>query len=258
MKIYGITFVDNGKAYNFKSDLNLKKDDLVVVESDKGTQVAKVVYIKEVSDNENISEIKSILRKSNDEDYKRYMSNLKDSKEAFIKAKDLVKKMNLDMRLLSANYTLDKEVLLINFVSDDRVDFRELAKKLASMYKTRIELHQVGARDKAKEVCGIGKCGQVLCCGRFLNQLNSVTMNMAKDQNLALNPSKINGACGRLLCCLAYEDDVYCELSKGMPKVGQKIKYKGKDAVVNSIDILKRTYVITVDEERIEVSLDSE
>ena len=258
MKIYGITFVDNGKAYNFKSELNLIKDDLVVVESDKGTQVAKVVYVKEISKDDKISEIKSILRKSTDEDYKKYMANLKDSKEAFIKAKEMVKKLELDMRLLSANFTLDKEVLIINFVSDDRVDFRELAKKLASQYKTRIELHQVGARDKAKEVCGIGKCGQVLCCGRFLNQLNSVTMNMAKDQNLALNPSKINGACGRLLCCLAYEDDVYCELSKGMPKLGQKIKYKGKDASVVSVDILKRSYTLLIDEERIEVTLDHE
>ena len=258
MKICGLTFIDNGKVYNFKSELTLLKGDLVVVESDKGTQVAKVAYLRELNEEDNISEIKPILRKCSDDDYKKYMSNLKDAKEAFSKAKDLVKKMELDMRLLSANYTLDKEVLLINFVSDDRVDFRDLAKKLASLYKTRIELHQVGARDKAKEVCGIGKCGQVLCCGRFLNQLNSVTMNMAKDQNLALNPSKINGACGRLLCCLAYEDDVYCELSKGMPKIGQKIKYKGNDGVVNSVDILKRTYTVIVNDERIEVSLDSE
>ena len=255
MKIYGLTFVDNGKAYNFKSELDLIKGDLVVVESDKGTQIAKVVYVKNITKLDKISEIKPILRKSTDDDYKKYVSNLKDSKEAFEKAKDLVKKMQLEMRLLSANFTLDKEVLIINFVSDDRVDFRELAKKLANLYKTRIELHQVGARDKAKEVCGIGKCGQVLCCGRFLNQLNSVTMNMAKDQNLALNPSKINGACGRLLCCLAYEDDVYCEMSKGMPKVGQKMKYNGKDGIVASIDILKRSYVIVVDDERIEVTL---
>lgn len=258
MKIYGLTFVDNGKAYNFRSELSLSKGDLVVVDSDKGIQIAKVVYTKDIAKGDKISEIKPILRKSTEEDYKKYVSNLKDSKEAFAKAKDLVKKMELDMRLLSANFTLDKEVLIINFVSDDRVDFRELAKKLANIYKTRIELHQVGARDKAKEVCGIGKCGQVLCCGRFLNQLNSVTMNMAKDQNLALNPSKINGACGRLLCCLAYEDDVYCKLSKGMPKVGQKMKYKGQDGIVASIDILKRSYVIVVDDERIEVTLDSD
>lgn len=258
MKVFGLTFVDKGKVYNFKSDIDLVKDDLVVVESDKGTQVAKVVYVKDDIDSFNMSEIKSILRKATKDDYNKYMSNLKDSKEAFIKAKDIVKKLNLDMRLLSANFTLDKEVLLINFVSDDRVDFRELAKKLASLYKTRIELHQVGARDKAKEVCGIGRCGQELCCSRFLNQLNSVTMNMAKDQNLALNPTKINGACGRLLCCLSYEEDVYCELSKGMPKLGQKMKHDGKDGVVVSVDILKRSYVLNVDEERIEVNLDRE
>ena len=256
MKIYGVVFHENGKAYNFKSDLELSRSDLVIVETDKGTQVAKVLFSKEITDDINESEIKSIIRKTNDDDYKKYMSNLKDAKEAFDKAKELVTKMQIDMRLLSANFTLDKDVLLINFISDDRVDFRELAKKLASIYKTRIELHQVGARDKAKEICGIGKCGQVLCCGRFLTQLNSVSMNMAKNQNLALNPSKINGACGRLLCCLQYEDDVYCELSKGLPKVGQKIKYNGKDASVVSVDILKRSYTILSEDERINIYVD--
>lgn len=258
MKIYGLTFTDKGKVYNFKSELELNKDDLAVVDTDKGLQIAKVSYIKEVSKEDNLKELKSILRKSTEDDYNRYVSNLKDAKEAFNKAKEFVEKMNLDMRLLSANFTLDKEALLINFISDDRVDFRDLAKKLASVYKTRIELHQVGARDKAREVCGIGKCGQTLCCSRFLTQLNSVTMNMAKNQNLALNPSKINGACGRLLCCLAYEDDVYSKLSKGMPKLNEKRKYNGKDGVVTSVDILKRSYIITVDDERFEVFLDSD
>lgn len=258
MKIYGVVFHENGKAYNFKSSLELIRGDLVVVETDKGIQVAKVLYSRELTDDVNDAELKAILRKTNDDDYNKYLSNLKDSKEAYNKAKDLVKKMNIDMRLLSANFTLDKDVLLINFISDDRVDFRELAKKLAAIYKTRIELHQVGARDKAKEVCGIGKCGQILCCSRFLTQLNSVSMNMAKDQNLALNPSKINGACGRLLCCLQYEDDVYCELSQGLPKVGKKMKYEGKDATVVSVDILKRSYTLATDSDRIEVKVDSE
>lgn len=253
MKIYGLVFHDNGKVYNFKSQLDFNKDDLAVVETDKGYQVAKVSYIKEKSKDININELKSISRKVTDEDYDKYLSNLKDAKEAFEKAKDLVTKMELDMRLLSASFTLDKDTLMINFVSDDRVDFRDLAKKLAAIYKTRIELHQVGARDKAKEVCGIGKCGQTLCCSRFLTQLNSVTMNMAKNQNLALNPSKINGACGRLLCCLSYEDDVYSEYSKNLPKVGQKKKYKGKEGVVTFVDILKKKYVINVDDELIEV-----
>lgn len=256
MKIYGLIYHDNGKVYNFKSDLDLSKDDLVVVDTDRGQQIAKVAYVKDRLKDVNIKELKSILRKSNDEDYDKYVSNLKEAKKAFEKAKEIVKKLELDMRLLSANYTLDKEALLINFVSDDRVDFRELAKKLAAIYKTRIELHQVGARDKAKEVCGIGRCGQTLCCSRFLTQLNSVTMNMAKNQNLALNPSKINGSCGRLLCCLAYEDDVYSEYSKNLPKVGQKRKYKGKEGIVSSVDILNKKYTIVIDEEPIEVVVD--
>ena len=254
MKIYGLVFHDNGKVYNFKSQVEFEKGDLAVVETDKGYQIAKVTYIKEVTKDTKIDEIKQIYRKATDEDYEKYLDNLKDAKEAFDIAKDIVKKLELDMRLLSASYTLDRDSLMINFVSDDRVDFRELAKKLASIYKTRIELHQVGARDKAKEVCGIGKCGQTLCCSRFLTQLNSVTMNMAKNQNLALNPSKINGACGRLLCCLSYEDEVYSEYSKNIPKVGQKKKYKGNEGVVTSIDILNRKYTLNIDDELIEVS----
>lgn len=253
MKIYGLVFHDNGKVYNFKSKDEFSKGDLAVVETDKGYQIAKVSYVKDVTKDVNIEEIKSIYRKATDDDYKKYTDNLKDAKEAFEKAKDIVKKLELDMRLLSASFTLDKDTLMINFVADDRVDFRELAKKLASIYKTRIELHQVGARDKAKEVCGLGKCGQTLCCSRFLTQLNSVTMNMAKNQNLALNPSKINGACGRLLCCLSYEDEVYSEYSKNLPKVGQKRKYKGKEGVVTFVDILKRKYTINIDDELIEV-----
>lgn len=256
MKIYGLVFHDNGKVYNFKSQIDFVKGDLAVVETDKGYQIAKVNYVKDVTKNINIDEIKSIYRKATDEDYDKYLDNLKDAKEAFSKAKELVSKLNLDMRLLSATFTLDKDSLMINFVSDDRVDFRELAKKLASIYKTRIELHQVGARDKAKEVCGIGKCGQTLCCSRFLTQLNSVTMNMAKNQNLALNPSKINGACGRLLCCLSYEDDVYTEYSKNLPKVGQKRKYKGKEGVVTSVDILNKKYTMNIDDELVEVFVD--
>lgn len=253
MKIYGLVFHDNGKVYNFKSKDEFSKGDLAVVETDKGYQIAKVSYVKDVTKDVNIEEIKSIYRKATDDDYKKYTDNLKDAKEAFEKAKDIVKKLELDMRLLSASFTLDKDTLMINFVADDRVDFRELAKKLAYIYKTRIELHQVGARDKAKEVCGLGKCGQTLCCSRFLTQLNSVTMNMAKNQNLALNPSKINGACGRLLCCLSYEDEVYSEYSKNLPKVGQKRKYKGKEGVVTFVDILKRKYTINIDDELIEV-----
>ncbi len=244
MKIYGLTYYDNGKVYNFKADFELSKNDLVVVETDKGLQAAKVNYVKDPKDSESIREIKPILRKFTQDDEKKYFSNLKDAKEVFEKAKELVKKLELDMRVLSAAYTLDKEALIINFVSDDRVDFRELAKKLASIYKTRIELRQVGVRDKAKEIGGIGPCGRFLCCNSFLTDLNSVTINMAKNQVLALNPTKINGVCGRLLCCLGYEDDVYTELKKGMPSMGSIYHNGDIEGKVVSLNLLKRTITI--------------
>lgn len=254
MKIYGLVFRENGKIYNFKSDLELSKNDLVVVDSEKGIQLARICHvISKLSPDQNIDEIKQILRKATDEDYEVYLKNTKESTEILKYVKELVTKMNIDMSVLSVSYTLNKDVLLINFVADDRVDFRELAKKLAAKYKTRIELHQVGARDKAKEVSGVGRCGQKLCCSRFLNQMNSVSMNMAKNQGLSLNPSKINGSCGRLLCCLAYEDEIYSECNKDLPKLGSKYKYNGKEGQVISINILKKTFIVQVDDEKFEV-----
>lgn len=254
MKVYGLIFKKNGKIYNFKSDQEFFVDDLVIVESDKGVQIARVKIIYDDTEEFDISEIKSIDRKATDSDYNIYLDNLKDSDVIVKKAQKFANDMNLDMKILSANYTLNRDLLLINFIADDRIDFRDLAKKLASTYKTRIELHQMGARDKAKEVSGIGKCGQELCCSRYLNQMCSVSMNMAKNQNLALNPSKINGACGRLLCCLSFEDEVYSELNVGLPRVGQKITRDNKKWNVISVDILKRSYIIESDGERIEVS----
>ena len=161
------------------------------------------------------------------------------------------------MNIINSFYTLDKKQLLFNFIADDRIDFRELAKKLASLYKTRIELRQIGARDKAKEIGGIGQCGRQLCCSLFLNHIDSVSMNMAKNRNLALNPSKINGQCSRLLCCLTYEDEEYKRCSKGMPSVGQTVTIdEGKGQVV-SINTLKREYKVLVDNNVIEVKLDN-
>ena len=134
--------------------------------------------------------------------------------------------LGLDMKILSASFTFDRKQLLFNFLADDRVDFRELAKRLASIYKTRIELRQIGVRDKAKEIGGYGQCGRKLCCHGFLDNLNGVSINMAKNQYLSLSPSKINGICGRLLCCLKYEDDTYTEMKKNFPPIGTKIKNK--------------------------------
>ncbi len=160
------------------------------------------------------------------------------------------------MKLLDASYTLDRNQLLFNFVSDERIDFRELLKQLAAIYKTRIELRQVGVRDKAKEISGLGPCGRKLCCSNFLNDLDSVGIAQVKNQNLALNPNKINGLCGRLLCCLKYEDDLYTEYRKNLPEVGDIIKNNDEEGTVISIDIPNRKYVyVTETGNKVEVKV---
>ena len=156
----------------------------------------------------------------------------------------MAESLKLNMQLIDATYTFDRNQLLFHFLADARVDFRELAKKLANSYRTRIELRQIGVRDKAKMVGGIGPCGRFLCCSTFLTDFNSVSINMAKNQMLALNPTKINGICGRLLCCLNYEDDVYTELKKDLPSIGQVYKKNDVEGKVISINILKKTVTI--------------
>jgi putative pyruvate formate lyase activating enzyme len=178
--------------------------------------------------------MKKILRAATDEDNDNFLKNLKDADKCLEKARKIAKELELDMSILDASYTLDSKQLLFNFIADERIDFRELAKRLAAQYKTRIELRQIGARDKARAICGIGQCGRPLCCSTFLNHIDSVTTNMAKNQNIALNPSKINGLCGRLLCCLTYEDEEYVRCGKGLPNVGQTVSTEfGKGKVVS-------------------------
>lgn len=250
-KVYGVLFKNNSKAYYFKSNEDIDINTEVIVDTEKGQQYGKIVSIlAEYNENE---EFKDIIRLATSEDTEIYYENLKDSEEALKKCKELVKELDLKMFVINAAYNFDRSQLLINFSADDRIDFRELARKLAAIYKTRIELRQIGARDKAKQVGGIGVCGQKLCCANFLNQIDSISMNKAKNQNLALNPSKINGACGRLLCCLCYEDDEYTRCSKGLLHVGTSVKYNGEPATIVGVDILSRTYKIIVDEEKISV-----
>ena len=247
--IYGITLKNEGKIYYFNGeDLEIAKDTKVVVETEKGIQMGKVIY---KADNEKVNiaveDMKKVLRIATDEDISDYEKNAKDADKCLEKARKFAQELNLDMNLLDASYTLDKKQLLFNFIADERVDFRELAKKLAASYKTRIELRQIGARDKARTVCGIGQCGRPLCCSSFLNHIESVTMNMAKNQGIALNPSKINGLCGRLLCCLTFEDEEYARCQKGLPNVGQTVKVDGGSGKVVSVDILNRTYKVDCD-----------
>lgn len=241
MYVIGVKFKSDGKVYNFSSEDSYSIKDKVIVETEKGIQLAEIC---EISTNKDYKDLKAIKAKATDADYSKYLKNIKDAQNALRDTKELVKKFNLNMNLIDANYSLDRKVLLFNFVSDERVDFRDLVKELATKYHTRIELHQIGVRDKAKEVGGIGLCGRILCCHGCLKTVNSVNINMVKGQNIALNPTKINGACGRLLCCFTYENDIYEENRKKLPKVGEKIKFKGKDATVSAVDILNKKYIV--------------
>lgn len=255
MKAYGIKFNDKGKVYNFKSEnIECPINVTVIVETEKGLQFGKVV--SEIKNINNYENLKDIVRISTKDDYKKYLDNLKEATKALKKAKELVKEMNLKMNIIDANYTFDRKQLLFNFYAEERIDFRELAKKLAFAYRTRIELRQIGARDKAEEVGGIGVCGRVLCCTSFLKQKESVTMNMAKNQNIALNPSKINGLCGRLLCCLSYEDEEYTCCRKKLPELGQIIDTEHGKGTVKSLDILKEQYDVEVNGEVFKLKTD--
>ncbi len=243
--VYGVTFTKGGKVYYFKTkdDKKCKLNYTVIVETEKGEQFATIVNEhKDISKIKNLEEMKYILRNTNKEDYAQYKKNIKDAEIALKKCKEYVKELKLNMNFVSASYNFSRTQLLFNFYADDRVDFRELAKKLAASFKTRIELRQIGARDKAKEVCGVGVCGQKLCCARYLQQMETVSINQAKNQNLALNPSKINGACNRLMCCLAYEDEVYTNNKKELPSYGDKIKKCGKVCTVKSVNVLEMKY----------------
>lgn len=250
---YAVCYKGNSKCYYFQSEEKYNINDEVIVDTDKGYQYAKVVKIVEPIKN---NEYKNIIRKATKADQNIFYTNLKDAEIALKKAKEIVNTLNLKMNLINSQYNLDRTQLLFNFYADERIDFRELAKKLAGIYRTRIELRQVGARDKAKQISGIGVCGCKLCCSNFLNQFDSITMNMAKDQNIALNPNKINGCCGRLLCCLSYEDDEYIRCGKDLLSVGTIIKYKGKDATIIGVDILNKKYKIVCGEEKLLIDVE--
>ena len=213
MSVVGIKIDSNNKLLYYNSNgLNLKKNLTVVIEDDRGLQFGKVVSF--VDDKDNRKKYENVIRIATKKDYMQYLKNITDAKNALKKCKELINDMGLNMSIIDTYYTLDKSLLLFRFVSDERVDFRELARELGSKLKTRIELRQIGIRDKAREVGGIGPCGRFLCCSTFLTDFDTVSINMAKNQGLALNPTKINGVCGRLLCCLTYENDIYTQMKK--------------------------------------------
>lgn len=255
VKVIGVKFDEKGRIYYFSpSNLDLKEDEYVIVETERGIQFGKTcTNIEEKSEEDVFLPLKDVLRKAGKEDIKTNEKNIKSSRKALEYARQVAEEEDIDMKIYDASYTFDRKKLIFKFIADERVDFRNMAKILASKYKTRIELRQIGARDKAKEVSGIGPCGRFLCCAEFLNTFDGVSINMAKNQGIALNPSKINGSCGRLLCCLGYEDDNYTYYKKKLPKYNEVIKYDGKTGKVCEINALNQTFKINVDDQIIEL-----
>ncbi len=248
MIVVGVNFKPYGQVYYFDpGKFNLKPNITVIVETEHGLQFGTVINPK-IAINSPKKDLKKIIRIANKNDFTKHKKNLKDSAEALRVCRKIVERNNMNMHIIDASYTFDRDKLIFRFLSDTRIDFRELARELASIYKVRIELRQIGIRDKAKEVGGYGPCGQKLCCARFLQDLNAVSINMAKNQNIALNPSKINGVCGRLMCCLKYEEDTYECYKKDMKKIGDKINTEYGEGTITSLDILNQKYKVNVPE----------
>ena len=238
--------------YLSPNSLELKKGDTVIFETDNGLLAGRVIKESYSEKSKNLElPLSKVIRLATDNDYKTIKENSKKADKALNDAKRISKDMKLDMNFVDAYFYFDNSQLIFTFLADERVDFRELAKKLASKYKTRIELRQVGVRDKAKRIGGLGPCGLFLCCNSFLTDFNSVSINMAKNQMLALNPSKINGICGRLLCCLGYENDTYTELKKDLPKIGLVADTPEGMGKVVSVDVFKKTYSVDLKEKGI-------
>lgn len=240
--IIGVRFKPVGKTYYFDPlDFDIKKGDEVIVETSRGIEIGTVVIgKKELSEGENFSKpLKGVLRIANDDDRRTCRENKEREKEAFKICAEKIKKHNLEMKLVEVEYSFDGSKILFYFTADGRIDFRELVKDLATVFRTRIELRQIGVRDESKTLGSIGICGRSLCCSQFLGEFVPVSIKMAKEQGLSLNPAKISGACGRLMCCLKYEQDTYEELIKTMPKPGFQVKTPEGNGTVESVSLLK-------------------
>ena len=238
----GVKFLNTPRAYFFGiNDLNVSLGDKVVVETMRGLELGEVAIAPiDMEKYDSDLGLKPILRIATDVDIKMHEANLKDARFAIDICESEVKKLNLNMRLISCEYTLDKAKVLFSYIADDRVDFRELLKVLASRLHTRIELRQIGARDKAKAIGGLGVCGLPLCCSTFLNEFDGISITRAKNQMLAINIPKLSGQCGKLVCCLKFEDDAYTDLRKEFPEVGTKVSLDKKEYTITSINVISR------------------
>ena len=248
-KVIGVRFRRAGKVYFFSpGKLEIHHGDNVIVETARGVEFGNVVTGPREVEEERISQpLKSVIRLANKDDYRREEKNREKEKEAFSICQEKIRKHGLDMKLIDAEYTFDNNKVLFYFTADGRIDFRELVKDLASVFRTRIELRQIGVRDETKIRGGIGICGRELCCHTYLTEFAPVSIKMAKEQNLSLNPSKISGVCGRLMCCLTNEEQNYEELNSRLPAVGDTVttpeKLKGE---VQSVNVLRQTVKVIV------------
>lgn len=256
LKYLSVRFQATNKTYTFSAtDNSIVNGDGVVVETQRGVEYARV--IADPFDKPNVSmEIKPILRKASREDEVQYEKNIVDCKEAKQRCQNEADKLELGMKVISAEYTLDRSKITFIYLADDRVDFRELLKILASIFRCRIDLRQVGTRDKAKIVSGIGPCGRELCCARYISEFDRISINMAKNQLLALNVAKLSGQCGNLMCCLKYEDEAYKDLKKGLPKLNSYIEYEGEKFKLTSMNVIVRNCKLENREHAIFISLD--
>lgn len=239
LKLASVKFKSAGKVYYFSTDLELEKGERVVVETVRGVELGEISQeLMSIEEFNLDTELKPISRRATPKDIEDYEKNLIDAKEALITCRDIVSRYEVDMQLTNCEFTLDKAKVIFVYTSDERVDFRELLKELATVFRCRIELRQIGPRDKAKVVGGIGTCGLPLCCTSLFGEFNGVSINMAKNQMLAINIEKISGACGRLMCCLKYEDEVYTIEKQRFPKIGSRVKYEGKDVKVLGLNVI--------------------
>ena len=240
VKVIGVRFRNAGKIYYFApGKYEIKSGQHVIVETARGIEYGYVVLgTREVEDGKVVQPLKSVIRMATKEDEDVEEANKKKEKDAFKVCLEKIRKHNLEMKLVDVEYTFDNNKILFYFTADGRGDFRELVKDLASVFKTRIELRQIGVRDEAKMMGGIGSCGKSLCCSTWLSDFEPVSIKMAKVQNLSLNPNKISGICGRLMCCLKYENEVYMELRKGLPDNGEKVRTKDGMGKVVETNIL--------------------
>lgn len=286
IKVVGVRFKKAGKIYYFApADTEAKKDDYVIVETARGVEFGRcVIGSKEVQEEDIVAPLKNVLRVATEEDIQKHTSNKEKETNAFDICLKKIEEHGLGMKLIDVEYTFDNNKVIFYFTAEGRVDFRELVKDLATIFKTRIELRQIGVRDEAKMIGGLGPCGRSMCCSSFLGDFTSVSIKMAKEQNLSLNPTKISGICGRLMCCLNYEQEIYEEIRTRMPKVGSIVETEqGKGEVISNsiikegikvklrrddeeyieefkiddVKMISGTYEGTVNEEEIKIDVDS-